>query len=96
MRLERMARTRRRRLRPDVLDQAVDGDHAAVVDEEHGEERPLSRRTERDRRAVATDLERAEDAKLRRHLSPGAWHRCPSASAARHLRSLTQMSDSSE
>ena len=44
LRLERVPGAGRRAVRPDLVHEPVDGDHAAVVHEEDTEERPLLRR----------------------------------------------------
>src|SRR5438445_7758448 len=75
MRLEGLPCPPRRRLRPEILDQPVDRDDAAVIHEENREERALLRGAQRHRRALAADLQGPEHPKLQRH-SPKLGTRC--------------------
>ena len=62
--LQRVRRRARRLARPQCVDQPVGRDHAAGVEEQEGEQRPLLRRAERDSLAVGDRLQRAEDPEL--------------------------------
>jgi hypothetical protein len=62
--LERRRRGARRRLAPELVHEAVDRDDLVRVDQEEGEEGALLLPAERDRPAVADDLERTEDPEI--------------------------------
>ncbi len=70
LRLERVPRPGRRRLLPEVLDEPVDGDDPAAVDEQVGEQRALLRRPQRHAFPVAQHLERPQEPELDTHPGP--------------------------
>ena len=69
---QRALRVARRAGPPEVLDQPVGRHHAARVQQQVGQERPLPDPAERQRPVVPHDLERSEDAKFHPCSSPSA------------------------
>ena len=76
--LKRLRRGVRRRLVPQRVDQAVARDDAVCLQQEESEESALLLSTEIDRVPVRAHLQRAEDLKLQRQVSPDANSGCAS------------------
>jgi hypothetical protein len=72
----------RRRFVPQFVDQAVGGDDLSGVQQQYGEQAPVSRAADVDRRAVGDHFERAEHAKLHRCRLRRRARAGPSAPAA--------------
>jgi hypothetical protein len=70
----------RRRLPPELVDQAVGGHDLSGAEQQEGEQGALLRRTERDRDTVAACFQRTEDPKLQSRIALS--HRRPDATAA--------------
>ena len=62
--LNDLVRARGRLLTPDLVDQPIRGDRLAAVQEQHGQQRPLLGRAQRQRAVVIDNLKRPENAKL--------------------------------
>ena len=69
--LDHVGRARGRGVAPHRLDQLVSRHHFVAVQQQHGQKRALTRRTEVDRMAVGPDLERSEQPKVQTRAHAG-------------------------
>jgi hypothetical protein len=75
--LNELVRARGRLLAPELVDQAIRGNHLAPVQEQHRQQRPLLGRAQRQRAVVIDSLKRPENAKFHLVQCPGieSYHR---------------------
>ena len=64
MNVDHLDRRARHVLAPQIVDEAVDSNRPVGVEQQTGQQRPLLRRPERNRRPVSLDLERPEQARV--------------------------------